>query len=544
MRFKRVFGCVGARSVGPFTLSDTPAVARDLEWFIERYPLVLNGDSSHLSARSAEHRERTALVDALLARRVAPPTFDLAVPPREYQREAAALALAGGSLLLADDVGLGKTCSAICTFADPRTLPALVVTLTHLPRQWREEITKFAPRLKVHIIKKATPYDLTAKRRAQISFDDTFPDVVIINYHKLFGWAETLAPIINSVVFDECQELRCQGSKKKKSAKYAAARLLAENVSFRQGLSATPIYNYGGEIYNVMDCIAPGALGTSSEFATEWCGGWLDEKSRIKNPKAFGAYMRDAGLMLRRTRHDVARELPALQRITHHIEADEAALESVSFSCRELAKMILATSEAHRGQKMQASEELSNKLRQATGIAKAPYVAEFVRLLIESGEKVVLYGWHRDVYSIWLDKLGDLKPALYTGSESVPAKEESKRRFVAGETSLLVISLRSGAGLDGLQAVCRTVVFGELDWSPGVHEQNIGRVYRDGQADPVTAYFLVADSGADPVMAEVLGLKRQQIEGLRDPELDLIEQLDTGGGHIRKLAESYLEKSA
>jgi hypothetical protein len=49
-----------------------------------------------------------------------------------------------------------------------------------------------------------------------------------------------------------------------------------------------------------------------------------------------------------------------------------------------------------------------NLLRQATGIAKAPFVADFVRLLVESGEKVLLYGWHREVYSIWRDKLKDL----------------------------------------------------------------------------------------------------------------------------------------
>jgi len=98
------------------------------------------------------------------------------------------------------------------------------------------------------------------------------------------------------------------------------------------------------------------------------------------------------------------------------------------------------------------------------------------------------------------------------------------------------------AGVDGLQEVCRTVVFGELDWSPGVHEQCIGRIHRDGQKEPVAAYFLVAEDGADPVMAEVLGLKRSQIEGLRDPNLDLIEKLETDGGHIRKLAEEFLKR--
>jgi len=108
------------------------------------------------------------------------------------------------------------------------------------------------------------------------------------------------------------------------------------------------------------------------------------------------------------------------------------------------------------------------------------YVADFVRLLVESGEQVVLYGWHREVYHIWLDRMADLKPALFTGTESTSQKQEAKRRFLAKETPVLIMSLRAGAGVDGLQHVCKTVVYGELDWSPGVHEQGVGRVFRDG----------------------------------------------------------------
>ena len=85
--------------------------------------------------------------------------------------------------------------------------------------------------------------------------------------------------------------------------------------------------------------------------------------------------------------------------------------------------------------------------------------------------------------------------------------------FKSGESKLMLMSLRAGNGIDGLQHVCRTCVFEELDWSPGVIDQNIGRVQRDGQTDPVTAYILVSESGSDPVMTEVLGVKREQLEG-------------------------------
>src|SRR5581483_5606886 len=107
------------------------------------------------------------------------------LPPREYQRLAAELAWRTKGMILADDVGLGKTCSALCLIADPATRPALVVTLTHLPRQWRAELAKFLPGLAVHIVSKGSPYDVQLHRGKR---SPSFPAVLVLNYHKLAGW--------------------------------------------------------------------------------------------------------------------------------------------------------------------------------------------------------------------------------------------------------------------------------------------------------------------------------------------------------------------
>jgi len=120
-----------------------------------------------------------------------------------------------------------------------------------------------------------------------------------------------------------------------------------------------------------------------------------------------------------------------------------------------------------------------------------------------------------------------------------------QKRFIEGDLDILIISLRSGAGLDGLQGSCSVVVFGELDWSPAVHEQAIGRIHRDGQENSVVAYFLMAEDGADPVIAETLGLKREQMEGIRDPSKgDILEKVDTSGDRVRRLAAAYLNKGS
>ena len=514
-------------------------------WFLDRFPMKVT-PKAYLKERAAAHRERASEIEKILAAGYTPPAFaGLALPAREYQRIAAALATRTGRLLIADDLGLGKTCSAICTLEDPSNLPALVVTMTHLPRQWQSEIKRFLPSLRCHVLSKGTPYALDGGKAtgAQLALPGragtTFPDVVISNYHKLGGWAQALAGRVNTVIFDEIQELRIPGS-----AKYSAARHIARDAKLRVGLSATPVYNMGGEIHAVAEILAPGELGSAAEFNREWCSGETKDGApgSVRDPKALGYYLREQGLMIRRTRAEVGRELPPLQRIVHEIECDEQEIEKVSTSVAELARSVLAKGGVEPFQKMRAAEEFSNALRQATGIAKAPYVATFAKMILESGEPIVLGGWHRTVYSIWLDMLKDYNPVMFTGSESPAAKEKAKQAFVRGESKVLIMSLRSGAGLDGLQHVCRTGVIGELDWSPKVHDQLIGRWFRDGQKQPCVAYFPVADSGSDPTVLDVLGLKAAQAQGINDPDAPLVVESTADPERVKRLAEDFLRR--
>lgn len=535
-KIKRIFPEVSQYASETIHLSDNEENCRDLLWLIDRYPMVVE-PLSYMKERASFHLEQENLVSNLLQFKQPPENFELAIPPREYQSLAATLLHVKKGLLVADDVGLGKTVTSICAMARKENLPVLVVTLTHLPSQWKAEINAFAPELNVHILKSGQPYDLVPKRRKKqgdLFEQPRLPDVIISNYHKLNGWADLLGEIICYVVFDEIQELR-----REESNKYAAAKHIASKATLRLGLSATPIYNYGAEFFNVIDVLRPGVLGTKAEFVREWCD---SDQKLIKDPRAFGDYLRREGIMLRRTRADVGRELPPINKIPQYVECDKNALDKIKGSAVELAKTILATQQNYRGEKLMATEEFNILMRQATGIAKAPYVAEFVRLLLESGEKVVLYGWHREVYSLWLELLADYKPCLYTGSESPKQKDQAKEAFISGDCRLLIISLRSGAGLDGLQDHCSTVVFGELDWSPGVHEQCIGRVARDGQLNPVMAYYLISDSGSDPIIADVVGIKRGQIEGVRDQNVELVEKLEVGPGNVKRLAQAYLEQ--
>lgn len=548
IRLKRIFARSSASTPKKMLLKDTLETCRDLLWATERFPLDVT-PRDHLERRAAEHDTRNAEYAKLIGGTLQPRAFELAIPARDYQKVAAEALLRRGSLLLADDMGTGKTISAICALTDPATRPALVVTLTHLPRQWQQQIAKFAPSLRTHILRSMTPYPLTnippekpkrgAKSVDQGTLFSEVPDVIISNYHKLAGWEKQLAGLVRTVIFDEGQELR-SGFGNNTPAKYDAAVAIASQANYRCVTSGTPIYNYGGEFYSVLNVIAPDALGSYQEFAREWCTGATDKLS-ISNPEAFGTWLREQGLMLRRTRADVARELPKCSRFTQEVDANIEDLDKVKTSAVELAKTIVA--QGGRGfDKMRAAEELDVMVRRATGIAKAPHVAAFVRMLIDSGEqRVVLFAWHHEFYRIVGELLENVGIAFYTGRESEKQKAEAFEAFRSGKARVLAMSLRAGAGLDGLQDVCRTVVYGELDWSPGVMEQCEARIYRDGQKDPVFVYRLLADVGSDPIMADILGLKRAQLERTINPNAPL-GSVQVDPSHIKKLAQAYLEQ--
>ncbi|MET3512783.1 SNF2 family DNA or RNA helicase [Pseudacidovorax sp. 1753] len=539
-RLKRVFPRMPQRAADSIAISATPENSRELQWFLERYPMTVDRPDV-LAKLAQQHIDMEARIGKLIAGHIPPDKIEMAEPPREYQAFVPQFLQQRRGLILADDLGLGKTVSAIACMASPGMLPALVVCPAHLPRQWAKMIHRFMPSLRTHILKKGTVYDMAPKRRRNAQMElvpnsDT-PDVIITSYHRLRGWAEELAGKVPLVVYDEGQQLRSPGT-----LIYEAAQHVAAAATYRLALTATPIYNYGEEFFNVIDVLVPEALGNREEFLREWCTAAPGGKSRLADAKEFGAYLRREGLMLRRTRADVGRELPPLEKIVHEIEADHAQLDALNSDAEALARVVLQHNERFRGEKMQAAGEFDNLMRQATGLAKAPFVAEFVRLLLDSGEPVVLFGWHRAVYDIWVEKLAPFNPVLYTGTESALQKDAAVASFLSGESKVLIMSLRSGAGVDGLQGFCRTVVFGEMDWSPGVHEQCMGRVHRDGAESGCLAYFLLSDAGTDPVMAEVLGVKREQIESVRNPDTALAERIQTGENHLRRLARQFLAK--
>jgi superfamily II DNA or RNA helicase len=541
VRLKRIFPRCAATFTGAIRLAATAEVAAELAWVLKRWPMdASDADRARLQAAAAEHERTEAIVYQILAGcsplEPHPDWVQPTVALRDYQRQARDLVWVNGGTLAVHDLGLGKTLTSLALLENPDARPAVAVTLSgRMPKQWRKQLAKFYPDLKC--------LELRNGEKQALEVGGQLPDLITMNYHKLSKWQHELKSVARTVIFDEAQELR-----RKDSDKYTAARVIASNAKYVIGVSGTPIYNYGAEAYYVLDVIKPGALGTEQEFARQWCGAKdLGPKTLLCDPESLQAHLQAQGLMHRCDYEAAGIPKPRCNPIQQFVPSDPEILEQLQGNAAEMARLILDQT-TNPKERFQLAGELDWRLRQASGIAKAPFVADFVKLLLDGGrEKILLFGWHLDVYKIWAELLAAYRPRFYTGQQTTTAKDRAVDAFLDGDCRLLIMSLRSGAGLDGLQEVCSTAVIGELDWSPGVHTQAIGRVCRPGQPDEVDAFFCVTDAGADPFMIETLDIKALQAHEFLNPDAPIrdfgpLEQ-QAQRDRIKRLAADFLTRS-
>ena len=529
---KRLFPSCDGRGRGVARFTAHRRIIGDLNWLMLRYPLVIKeADQTRWENALEEAREYAIRREAALK------LPETATPPKEtfsgellpFQKQGLGFMLSTRRCLLADEMGLGKTVQALAFLATTAAYPAILVVPPHLIRNWQREVERFLSpggNLRVHVIRGLKPYALPEA------------DIYIIHYLLLRGWKEVLPEQgFRTVIFDEMQELRHNGT-----GKYSAASLLSEACENCIGLSGTPIYNQGGEIWNVVNIIDFHFLGDWESFSREWCYGY--NTAVVAKPELLGEHLRQEGLMLRRLKSDVLKELPAKRRLVQEIDWDDQVYRELMKPVAANLKLWKDTDDPTR--RAIIEDAISQQQRQATGVAKAPYVCAFVKALVEGGEKVLLMAHHHAVMDIYKKELKALRPKFITGRESDRQKDEAAAAFMAGKTDLLCVSLRSASGLNLQRASC--VVFGELDWSPAVHSQAEDRAHRIGQEDSLLCYYLVSPNGSDRDMQDALGLKVSQFVAIMGDQTpsgeDAMIQQTQARERIKQLVERLAKEAA
>ena len=427
------------------------------------------------------------------------------VPPglraelRDYQREGYQwmqfLLSHGLHGILADDMGLGKTLQTLAhLLAEVESggnggKPSLVIAPTSVVMNWQREAAKFAPDLRVLVLQGADRKSHFRKIPKA--------DLVLTSYALLHRDLEALLEHgFHLLVLDEAQHIKNPGAQ----VTQAVAALHADH---RLCLSGTPVENHLGELWSLMEFLMPGFLGTLENFRSTW----QTPIEKNGNESRRAALARRVGpLILRRTKHDVAKELPPKTEILHEIEMGEAQkdlYETVRSTMDKQVRQALAI----RGQQAQiVFLDALLKLRQicchprllgedhaSGGSAKFDYLVDLLETFREEGHRVLVFSQFTTMLDLIEAHLIAEEVSYLKLTGATKDRQSLVERFQGGEGEVFLISLKAGG--TGLTLTgADTVIHYDPWWNPAAENQATDRAYRIGQDKPVFVHKLICRS--------------------------------------------------
>ena len=502
-------------------IPDNEKNVKQISLILERYPLeILSKSVWQRKLRAKIIKKPTKIKTEKLSKAVAGKQFRGKL--LNFQKMGLDFLLkSSGNALLADDMGLGKTVQTLAYIAsEKQSLPALIVAPLVTLTNWQREIERFMKKKSKNgrIVENDVPTitSIRSGKRNEIPYSDFY----LINYELLHKRQDDLAKLkIRTLVCDEVQHLRSKTTQKYKAVKTLAS---VKSMKYRVGLSGTPIYNHGSEIWPIVDILKPGLLGNFKEFCEYFC--YQDEKGKaivVPNKRDSLRYVLQRDVMLRRKKADVLKELKDKVRYKETIDADETYYKN------ELNKIWSKLEEEQKNaetefNKLASYQRAIQSERQAAGVAKLHHVTDFVKNIMEIEESVVVFCHHKYIHKLLHESLQEFKPSSIIGGQNDKIRQDNIDRFQNGDTKLMVAGLRAGSmGINLTRA--KYVIFAELDWSPAIHRQAEDRLHRIGQKNTVFAYYLIGKRTLDEHVANILVDKSYEIDAIMDESHDSYE---------------------
>ena len=424
--------------------------------------------------------------------------------------------------ILADDMGLGKTLQTLAHIltekqsGHSRGLPTLVIAPTSVVPNWRAEALKFTPDLRVLV--------LNGPERKKYFRSIPHADVVLTSFALLQRDIDKLATVpFHMVVLDEAQYIKNPRSKMAQ----AACKLDARN---RLCLSGTPIENHLGELWSLMNFLVPGFLGTEDAFNKRFRtpiekDGDMERNAVLKS--------RVAPLILRRTKDQVAKELPPKTELVHLIELNTGQkdlYETVRATMDKRVREAIAARGIEQSQivfldallKLRQicchpcllPEDYSNDVVES---AKLDFLTELLAVLIEEGRRILLFSQFTTMLALIEAHLVKEKiPYLkLTGA----SKDRGKlvEDFQNGKAPVFLISLKAGGTGLNLTAA-DTVIHYDPWWNPAAENQATDRAHRIGQTKPVFVHKLVCRGTIEDRILDLQKHKAALVEALLSDE--------------------------
>lgn len=464
---------------------------------------------------------------------------------REYQRmgykwlKTLDLYKFGG--VLADDMGLGKTIQIIALLLDCKEKEghktSLVVSPSSLALNWKNEVEKFAPELKIKVISG------NAEERKDLINDIEKYDLIVTSYDLLKRDIEVYEEkdyTFRFIIADEAQYLKNNNTKNAKAIKQIKA-----NTRF--ALTGTPIENSLAELWSIFDFIMPGYLFSYRQFKTTYETAIVKENDEETMNKLK---MLIEPFVLRRTKKEVLTELPEKtitvlknemgeeQRkiyLSYLLKAKQEIQEEINVNGYEKSqiKVLAALTRlrqicCHPALFIDNYQEPSSKLEQCL---------EIIEDGITAGHKILLFSSYTSMFEIIEKELKNRKIEYFklTGATKVNERIELVDEFNQNpEIKVFLISLKAGGtGLNLTGA--DMVIHYDPWWNISAENQATDRAYRIGQKNNVQVYKLITKDSIEEKIYELQQKKAELTDNMLNTKTTFVNKLSSDD--IMKLFE-------
>ena len=453
--------------------------------------------------------------------------------PFDYQLQAARSALRRmrGRAILADEVGLGKTIEAGLILAELRLRGladrTLVITPAGLVTQWQEELER---KFGVPTVLAGREADPPGRGPRTGSVDRPVAVASLA--------AARRDPLKSALTRDQWDLIIVDEAHRVRAPRSASGKLIRELRSRHLLLlTATPVENRLQDLYEMVSLVAPGLLGTATQFRAAHGAGSAAPGQEPRNVAALRK--RTAEVMVRHRRSEVSVLLPQRLAETLRVEPSgaerdwysdltarvraegRAATPSRRLTLRSVAKLAGSSPAAAAPTLAKIGwDDLAARAGALGAPAKTAVLLDQLSRFARSGEKVLVFTAFRqtlDQMAGYLATAG-IPAVIYHGSLPRADKERTIAAF-RDEASVLLSTESAGEGRN-LQ-FCHVMVNMDLPWNPMQIEQRLGRLHRVGQAHDVLLTNLVASGTIEEHVLRVLEAKINLFE-LVIGELDMI----------------------
>lgn len=458
----------------------------------------------------------------------------------------------GKNVLLADEMGTGKTVQSLVAVELEQAWPLLVICPNSVKHNWAKEVSMWT---------EASPYVIggTAKqRREQIEAVKNHtseygnPAVAIINYESLILHTSHTS-FGNRVVTDkdkapkELNEIDwaaviCDEAHKLKEPKNKTPRSawsVSEDARMRIALTGTPIVNNPDDLWSIMRFVEPQEWPARSRFRDRYCDVYPGYFGGLEN-RGISANMVDEldeflqPRLIRRTKAEVLVHLPP-KTVTKRL-IPIGGKQAIAY--RQMVKHMMA--ELKDGQFLTAADPLTllGRLRylasayaelddegNVTALSTPSNKLDAITdILDEGGSPLVVYAQSRKLIELFdqvLSKSTKEKPGYKTGliTGKVPPAVRQANVDMFQDGKLDIILATTGAGAEGITLTRSSrLVMAMADWSNVANKQAFDRIHRIGQENHAEILVLMSEGTIDLAVDVANELKEDQLQRVvRDP---------------------------